>query len=142
MVHQLVNSLNELFQLGLKIPVESTLPEETQEGSGAAKLEFWGGNKYTIQLAWYRGEHGLILYLKRIFVAMTFEKNEGEDWITELRRFAGPIEWVWDSECARIRFVIDGHALQTLEVNALNRKGDLPVLPWDHPRHARHHWGN
>lgn len=130
-VTQLLNQ-----QFGCLMSAEISVREDE---TGTGKIVF-PGNRFTCGVSVWSSHFGEHLGVNSIKAVMAFySKDAAEEWVNELQKFAGPIEWKYEKE--KLRFEIStGITLSRLAMNASNRRNGIPTYEWDavdHPLNQR-----
>jgi len=144
-VREIVSEIEQDLDRHFGVPMNLTIPDmgEDDEGKpGKATVHFEGSN-FKLNIITGVGHFGRWISVKEIKATMNFwSKEAAEEWIGKLQKYAGPVEWEFDSLHGgegKLKFVVEGIALVRLQTNASSRRNGLPIYQWDDPNHPLNH---
>jgi hypothetical protein len=150
MLRELCFQLEQNLEMRFGIPMNAELPPSTDEHSeGRATIHFPGAH-FVVRVQTGRGHYGQWVLLKSLKCQIEFFRfEEGEQWVKNLERFTGPLNWNWKPKNdwdsgngfeGKICFTLEGISLYRLEMNASNRRNNLPTYEWADESHPLRGW--
>ncbi len=146
----LVGELSQLLNKNLGAPMSIEVPDvvgDDEEGlPGKAKVHFPRAH-FALKIVTSRGHYGQQVSIAHLKGSVKLHSEEAAaEWIQEVARFAGPIDWTFESHPTpgsggyggggtehKLRFTLSGVQLMRLGKNASSRRNGIPVFAWDDP---------
>lgn len=144
MLRTLVAEIGGNLEMDLGVPMNAELPPSTDGHSeGTAAIHF-PGTHFVVRLETGRGHYGQYVRILSIRCQLSFYGCQtAEDWLAGLEQFSGPLDSEWketDDIKGKLCFTLEGMSLARLEMNASNRRNDLPVYEWADPENPLRKW--
>ena len=118
-------TLNQEFGLPMNIKVSETKANV-----------YFPGNGFKVVFETGTGHYGQWVAIKSITASMRFDwEADAKTWIENLQSFSGKLNWTFEENKGKLRFKVENLCLSCLEMNASNRRNDLPTYKWDDPNH-------
>jgi len=141
-VREVVSETTQALNVDLGVPMTVRFPDSDEFENGRVELHFEGGWHFTLRVDRGRGHYGETVVVRSIQCALRFggmaAAERAEEWVKSLEAYAGPLDWRYTDD--KLRFVIEGIALDLLQMNASNRRNGLPTYRWDDPKHPFLEW--
>lgn len=128
-VREVSFQLEQCLQLPFGVPMNADLPfagGEFVEGKGFIHFV---GSHFKLNVTTGKGHYGDEIHIDALSAAIFFQSAwKAEQWITNLKLYAGPVDWRFENE--KLRFKLSAESFERLEMNASNRRNDLPEYEW------------
>ena len=110
------------------------LPMNVKIGKEKANIHF-PRNGFKVIFESGFGHFGQWIAIKSITASMRFDWIEdAEKWVEKLERFSGKLDWNFNQNEGKLRFSVEGIALNRLAMNGSNRNNGHRAYEWDDPK--------
>ena len=146
-IRETVSQLEQMLQIRLGVPMNGKIPsEEKRDGEAVIQLYF-PGRRFKMKVVMHDDSHfGLSMSPKEISGVISGERKGLETFIERIRLYVGSmIEFSIEEKLDYVsgeftlRFTIFEAGVKCLDMNASNRRNDLPAYEWGQKGHPLFH---